>query len=174
MSTRQPKLRIPDAQVPKSPSANVIEAAEKFMAHRPATTAGTASVIRPDFRSGQPKPAHHRRTHGPSLARLPFVTMKGRRRRAGARSYWNDVPTGNGRDDFKRGLRYAALAVEAMTADDAPWYLERILEAIVLDAASRKASGGKHSRTLPPAADGFIYELSRRFSVAGSGIAPAS
>jgi hypothetical protein len=88
------------------------------MAHRRATAAGTASVIRPDFRSGRRKPAHHRRTLGPSLARLPFVTMKGRSLAQGQRRQ-----------------------------------------------AQPHSAAGRY---------GFIYELSRRFSVAGSGIEPAS
>jgi hypothetical protein len=31
-----------------------------------------------------------------------------------------------------------------------------------MDAASRRAKGGKYSRTLPSAIDGFIHELSRQ------------
>ena len=52
-------------------------------------------------------------------------------------------PTGNGRDDFKRGKEYAALTIEVMTADGCAWYLEKIIEAIVADAVWRKAKGGR-------------------------------
>ncbi len=156
------------------PTSNVVEAAKRFMAHRRTTTVVSASVIRPDFKAGYWTPEKLRRTIGPSLMRLPFIMMKGGSRRAGARSYWNDVPTGNGRDDFKRGKEYAALTIEAMTADGCAWYLEKIIEGIVADAVSRKAKGGKHSRTLPPAVDGFIHELSRQFCATITGIQPAS
>jgi hypothetical protein len=154
------------------PTPNVIEAAERFMAHRPAGTAVTASVVRADFKAFYGTSGNLRRTLGPSIMRLPFVTMNGKGPSAGAKSYWNDVPTGNGRNDFKRGKKYAALALEAMSADGCAWYLEKIIEAIVLDAVSRRAKGGKYSRNLPPAADGFIHELSRRLCT--TAIAPAS
>jgi hypothetical protein len=58
---------------------------------------------------------------------------------------------------------YAALTMAAITADGCAWYLERILDGIVRDVASRKAKGGKYSRTLPPAVIGFIHELSRQY-----------
>jgi hypothetical protein len=178
MTTRQPKCRtrhgaIRAAEVPV-PAPNVIEAAERFRARRPTAAVGSASIIRPDFKAGYRTAEKLRRPRQPSLERLPFVTMKGGNPAAGATSYWNDIPTGNGRDDFKRGKKYAALAIEAMTADGCAWYLEKIIEAMVVDAVSRRAKGGKHSRTLPPAVDGFIHELSRRFCTKTSGIAPAS
>jgi hypothetical protein len=144
------------------------------MAHRPTKTGAAASIIRPDFRAAHRTPQKIRRKLGPSVKRLPFVTLAGGSPRSRVKSYWNDVPTANGRDDFKRGKKYAALAIEAMTADGCAWYLERIMEAIVADARSRKARGGKHSRTLPPAVDGFIHELSRRFCAMLSGVEPAS
>ena len=179
MTTKQPKARvrrgaIRTAKAPMLPTSNVVEAAERFMAHRPTTTAVTASVVRPDFKAGYLTPEKLSRTLGPSVMRLPFITMKGGSPRAGATGYWNDVPTGNGRDDFKRGKEYAALTIEVMTADGCAWYLEKIIEAIVADAVSRKAKGGKHSRTLPPAVDGFIHELSRQFCATITGIQPAS
>lgn len=179
MTTKQPKARarrgaIQTAKAPMLPTSNVVEAVERFMAHRPTATAVTASVIKPDFKAGYWTPEKLRRTLGPSVMRLPFITMKGGHPRAGATAYWNDVPTKNGRDDFKRGKEYAALTIEAMTADGCAWYLEKIIEAIVADAVSRKAKGGKHSRTLPPAVDGFIHELSRQFCEKITGIQPAS
>ncbi len=162
MATKQPK--------PVS-APNIIQAGERFTAHRPTTTVVTAGVIRPDFGAAYWTPEKLRRMFGLSVKRLPFVTMKGAR----AASYWNDAPTGNGRDDFKRGKKYAALTIEAMTADGcASWYLEKIIQAIVADAVSRKVKGGKHSRTLPPAVDGFIHELSRQFCATITSIQPAS
>jgi hypothetical protein len=169
--TRHGAVRAEDTSVWRA--SNIIEAAERFMAHRPTKTGGSASIIRPDFRPARPTPRALRRKLGPSLKRLPFVTIKQGGPRAGVKRYWNDVPTGNGRDDFKRGKKYAALTIDAMTEDGCTWYLERILEAIVADAVSRRAKGGKHSRTLPPAVDGFIHELSRRFGATIAGIQPA-
>jgi hypothetical protein len=145
---------------------------------RPSTTTlvtASATVIRPDFKAADGTAEKLRRTFGPSGKRLPFVTMKGGNPSASVTSYWNDAPTENGRDDFKRGKKYAALTIEAMTADGcASWYVEKIIQAIVADAASRKADGGKHSRTLPPSANGFIHELSRQFCATIAGIQPAS
>jgi hypothetical protein len=130
-------------------------------------------VIKADFRAAHRTAEKTRRRVGPSLARLPFVTTKGGSPRADVKRYWKDVPTGNGRADFKRGKKYAALTIEAMTADGCAWYLERIIEAIVLDAVARKAKGGRHSRALPPAVDGFIHELSHRLCATVTGIEPA-
>jgi hypothetical protein len=156
--------------VPVRPAANVIEAAARFTAPRPKKNVVTASVIKADFRAADRRPKQPRRVVGPTLARLPFVTPKVGRSRAGAKRYWNDEPTGNGREDFKRGKKHAALAIEAMTTDGCAWYLEKIIEAIVIDAVSRKSKGGRHSRTLPPAVDGFIHELSRRLCATITGV----
>ena len=178
MAPRQPKCwtrpgAFRTAEKPAGPAANVIEAAARFTAPRPRTNVVTASVIKADFRAVCRKPEKTRRMGGRSLTRLPFVSTKGGSPRAGVKRYWKDVPTGNGREDFKRGKKYAALTIEAMTADGCAWYLERIIEAIVLDAVARKAKGGRHSRTLPPAVDGFIHELSRRLGATITGIQPA-
>ena len=145
--------------------SKVIDARARFIRRRATTPSlGSASLIRPDFRSCHWKPEKPRRRFGPSLKSLPFVKMKGHGQRARPTTFWNDAPTGKGRDDFKRGRRYATLAIAAIAADGcASWDLERIIEAIVVDAASRKVKGGKYSRTLPPAVDGFIHELSRQF-----------
>jgi hypothetical protein len=148
----------------------VIHARERFIAPR-ATMAAvvTATIIRPDFRERE-KP---RGTFAPPLKTLPFVKIKGGGRRGRPASYWKDAPTGNGRDDFKRGQKYAALTIAAIAADDcASWDLERIIEAMVIDAASRNAKGGKYSRSLPPAVDGFIHELSRQLCSSLTGRQP--
>ena len=165
MTTNQPKQpsRHPAMRTAELTSqSKVIDAGARFIAPRAITpNVVTASIIRPDFTGSHWKP---RRTFGPSLKTLPFVKMKGHGQRARPTTFWNDAPTGKGRDDFKRGRRYATLAIAAIAADGcASWDLERIIEAIVVDAASRKVKGGKYSRTLPPAVDGFIHELSRQF-----------
>jgi hypothetical protein len=144
--------------------SNVIHAGERFIAPRPITiTAAPASVLRPDFEATYWTTEKPLRTFSPSFDRLPFVKMKGSGRTRAA-SFWTDAPTENGRADFKRGRTYAALTIAAMTADGRTLcYLERIIEAIVIDAACRKTKGGKYSRALPPAVEGFIHELSRQF-----------
>jgi hypothetical protein len=124
--------------------------------------AGTARVIKPDFRSCYPAPdAEPQRAFSPFFQNLPFVRVKGSGRGARVTSYWTDAPTDDGRADFKRGKEYAARLIVAMNADaHSACYLERIIEAIVGDVASRRAKGGQYSRTLPPAVRGFFYELS--------------
>jgi hypothetical protein len=173
MTARQLTYR-PRHRTGEVPVSNVIQAGKRFLAHRPTTTKVSASIIRPDFEAGYwtPEKLHH--TFAPSLKQLPFVMVKGGRQRPSAATYWNDAPTGNGRNDFKRGKTYAALTIRAMTADGCPWYLEKVTKAIVIDSASRRARGGKHSRALPPAVDGFIHELSRQFCATIIGIEPAS
>jgi hypothetical protein len=145
----------------------IIHARDRFITPRATTTtAVTAVVIRPDFNAAHRKPEKPC-TFAPSIKTLPFVKMKGGGRRATAASYWKDVPTGDGRDDFKRGRKYAALTIAAIIADGcASWDLEKIIKAVVIDAASRKAKGGKFSPcVLPPAIEGFIHELSHQLCV---------
>jgi hypothetical protein len=62
--------------------------------------------------------------------------------------YWNDTPSGNGHADFADGC--------------GPHYLQCIIEAMIHDAVVRRAKGGKRSRRLPPAVDGFLFELSQQ------------
>jgi len=165
MTRNQRKHRSRNDAIGTGLHSNVVEAGERFLTSRPtATAAGTATVIKPDFSGAYWTSEELGYAFASSLMSLPFVKVKGGGRRASAASYWKDIPTGNGRQDFKRGQRYAALTIAAMTADGcAAWYLQKIIEAIVTDAASRKSKGGRYSRTLPPAVDGFIYELSRQF-----------
>ena len=156
------------------PNSNVIQVGERFMANRPTTTAMTATIIRPDFKAAcwrpETSPPHGRAVRQASAVRYDELQSSPR---AGATNYWNDVPTGNGRNDFRRGKQYAALTIKAMIADGcASWYLEKIIHAIVVDAVARRAKGGKHSRTLPPAVDGFIHELSGQFCARITGVAP--
>jgi len=143
----------------------VVHAEERFLAPRAAVpSAGTARVIKPNFGACYWAPdAEPQRAITPFLQNLPFVRIKGSGRHGRVASYWTDGPTGNGRADFKRGREYAVRVFVAMDADaDGACYLERIIEAIVIDAASRRAKSGKYSRTLPPAVQGFIYELARQ------------
>jgi hypothetical protein len=158
--------------------AKVIDARERFIAPRPSTTSpseATGNVISADFKDAYWKPGYCEpeklhRAFVPFLKTLPFINMEAG---GGPASYWNDTPTGKGRDDFKRGRDYAALTMAAIGAEScASWDLERIIEAIVIDAASRKAKGGKYSRNLPPAVYGFIHELSRQFCAKVTGSQP--
>ena len=156
--------------------SKVIYAAAKFTAHRATAVArGSASIVKVDFKAAPSSPEQARRTFAPFLLEtLPFVKLKGGGRRARA-GYWKDLPTGNGREDFKRGQRYAALTIAAIAAERcAPWDLERIIEAIVIDAAARRAKGGAYSRTLPPSVDGFIHELSRQLCLSITGNEPGT
>ncbi|MDQ6734646.1 MAG: hypothetical protein M3Z35_11145 [Nitrospirota bacterium] len=114
-----------------------------------------------------------RRVFAPSIKALPFVA-----RRDGARvtepplSWWKDTPGADHHSDCKRGRSYALLVIDALAADrcgSPP--LENIFAAIIEDAVRRRLKGGKHARTLPPAVDGFLWELSRFIAgrVAGPG-----
>ena len=149
--------------------SNVVRAEERFLAPRPAVASigRNPRVIRPDFsrpyRTPETEPGYG---VSPFFQGLPFVRIKGSGRRARIASYWTDLPTDDGRADFKRGRAYAARVIAAMNADalGGACYLERIIDAIVRDAAARRAKGGKYSRTLPPAVQGFIYDLSRRLA----------
>jgi hypothetical protein len=154
--------------------SKVIYAGTKFTTRRAtSTTLGSASIVKVDFKALSSRPEQACRTFSP-LEALPFVKLTGGGRRARA-GYRRDVPTGNGREDFKRGQEYAALTIEAIAAERcAPWDLERIIEAIVIDAASRKAKGGAYSRTLPPSVDGFVHELSRQLCLRITGSEPGS
>jgi hypothetical protein len=179
MTTNQPKHASPDdttRTTELTSDTNLIDARERFIAPRPSTTSAvTANIISADFKDAYWKPGYcepekPRRTFAPSRKTLPFIKMEGGGSPA---SYWNDTPTEKGRDDFKRGRDYAALTIAAIATDScASWDLERIIEAIVIDAASRKAKGGKYSRTLPPAVYGFIHELSRQFCAKITGSQP--
>lgn len=168
MITHQPKFPSRDGGMRSrgsSAHSKVIHAGERFSAARATTTTAlNADVIRPDFKASYWTPEKSCCTFASSLETLPFVKMKGGDRCVRPASYWKDAPTGNGRKDFKRGQKYAALTIAAIAAHDcAAWDLARIIEAMVVDAASRKVKGGKYSRTLPPAIDGFIHELTRQF-----------
>ncbi len=140
-------------------SGKVIDAANRFAA--PASIRPVAAYWTPD---------DIRRLCGPSIKLLPFVTMKDGNPIAGATSYWNDIPTGNGHADFKRGNSYALLTMQAIIADGCgPHYLQCIIEAMIHDAVVRRAKGRKRSRRLPPAVDGFLFELSRQLCSAFTG-----
>jgi hypothetical protein len=162
MTTNQPKCpnRCDAARAEKH--SKVIYASTRFTARRATTvTLAGASIVRLKFKAGSRRAEQPRDALRLSLKTLPFIRLKGG---DGTRtSFWKDVPTGKGRDDFKRGQKYAALTIAAIAADKcASWDLEKIIEAIVSDAASRRAKGGIYSRTLSPAVDGFIHELSRQ------------
>lgn len=104
-----------------------------------------------------------RRIHAPAFTALPFVTRKEvSDKLSQAISFWNDIPSGDGMSDYKRGRIFAGMVVDAIATDQCGSRpLERAFEAIILDAVARRVKGGKHSRTLPPAVDGFLLELSK-------------
>jgi len=107
--------------------------------------------------------AELRRIYAPAFLSLPFI-QRDERASLCARpiTFWNDTPGFDHKMDSRRGRLYAELAIEAIAADDCgPRPLERVFEAIIKDAVVRKAKGGKHARTLPPAVDGFLWELSK-------------
>jgi hypothetical protein len=104
-----------------------------------------------------------RRIYAPTFKSLPYV-----QRDEGASlcdhpaTFWNDTPGFDHKADHKRGRVYAAMTIEAVAADNCDSRpLEQVFEAIIMDAVARKIKGGKHARTLPPAVDGFLWELSK-------------
>jgi hypothetical protein len=104
------------------------------------------------------------RTFAPSVNALPFVEqLPDGNVISWHRNYWIDQPTGNGGNDHKRGLAYAALTVDALQADGCgPLILEHVLSAIVTDAAARRIKGGRGSRrALTAAGEGFVAGLAQ-------------
>lgn len=114
--------------------------------------------------------AQIRRDYAPAFKSLPFI-----QRKDGASicnhplSFWNDTPGFDHKGDCKRGRVYAAMTIEAIAADNCGGGpLEQVFEAIIMDAVARRIKGGKHARTIPPAVDGFLWELSKFIAEAAS------
>ena len=112
----------------------------------------------------------------PSYKALPFVTLKKVEERTGdyrdAESWWNDVPTDDGIEDYQRGKAYARMAAAAIEADRCiPRGLQLTFEHIFLDAVRRREKRGKYSRSLAPAAEGFISELALLINARAGGAA---
>jgi hypothetical protein len=114
--------------------------------------------------------AELRRIYAPAFKSLPFV-----QRKEGASfgdhplTFWNDTPGFDHKTDYRRGCLYAEMMIEAIAADNCTSRpLEGTFEAIIKDAMARKIRGGKHARTLPPAVDGFLWELSKFIAKAAS------
>ncbi len=107
--------------------------------------------------------AELRRMFAPSVKVLPFVTRNSKHPLDGQPlTWWNDTPGVDHKLDHKRGVTYANMLIEAVAADQcSPFPLEAIFKSIIEDTAARKIKGGKHSRTLPPAVDGFLWTLSK-------------
>ena len=127
----------------------------------------------------------------PAMKGLPFVAPKelGGNVCAGVGSYhwWSDEPTELGHGDHNRGRVYARLLIRAIEEDrplqnprasrgfSAPWFLEKIFEAMIEDAVRRRTKGGKRSRTaLTPTMDGFLRELSLRICQVGDRTSPVT
>ena len=108
---------------------------------------------------------------------LPFVTLKKKEDRKGgyndAETYWNDVPTDDACADYKRGIAYAKMAVAAIKADrGSKRALELTFEHIFLDAVRRRNTGGKYSRSMPPAASAFLNEIAEIINAMASSVRP--
>jgi hypothetical protein len=113
-----------------------------------------------------------RRLFAPSVKVLPFVKRDQKRPfNATPLKWWDDTPGIDHKLDVKRGRAYATMTIEAIAADKCGSNpLEAIFKSIVDDAVARKIKGGKHSRTLPPAVDGYLWELSKFISRAADKI----
>jgi hypothetical protein len=104
-----------------------------------------------------------RRVYNPAYNQLPFVrpVLNGNILEKPA-SFWNDVPSGDDHADYKRGKQHAHDAINDLAEDECSgWPLERTFIAIIQEAVARKSKGGKHSRSLTPAVDGFLHNLSK-------------
>jgi hypothetical protein len=126
--------------------------------------------------SKDPPKAHNwtlaelRRHFAPAFKSLPFVQRKDEATVLGRPiTFWNDTPGFDHKADCRRGRLYAEMMIDAIAADKCGSRpLEETFEAIIKDAVARKAKGGKHARTLPPAVDGFLWELSKFIANAAS------
>lgn len=110
----------------------------------------------------------------PAFKALPFVTLKEPEERTGGfgdgSSWWNDAPTDNCCADYRRGKAYAQMAVAAIAVDACHVRaLELVFEHIYLDAIRRREKGGKYSRSMPNAAQGFLSEIAKVITVKAGG-----
>jgi hypothetical protein len=108
------------------------------------------------------KEAEIRRAFNPTYNLLPFVTRSPISRACDVPlSFWNDVPTRGRKSDHARGRDYARLALAAIAADDSSSRpLEQTFRAIIKQVAAQPRRGRKRTRALPPAVDGFLWEMS--------------
>ena len=132
----------------------IIEAAERF-AKKPMPPSTDPDDLRWT-------PDELRAMFAPSVKRLPFVSTEWHNE-YWPESMWVDVPTDDHPADNKRGEHFAKLTIGALMADRAinGRALQIIFEAIVNDAIRRRAKGGKGSRTLPSAVNGFLWGLAK-------------
>ena len=107
----------------------------------------------------------------PSVKVLPFVTRDPKKPLDGhPLTWWNDEPGIDHKLDRKRGVAYADMLIDTIAADRCGGLpIERIFESIIEDTVARKIKGGKHSRILPPAVDGFLWQLSRTIATKAGG-----
>jgi hypothetical protein len=85
---------------------------------------------------------------------LPFVTPNPKHPLdAMPLTWWNDTPGIDHKLDFKRGVTYANMLIEAIAADECGHHpIESIFASIIEDAVARKIKGGpcRHRKTCPP------------------------
>ena len=87
---------------------------------------------------------------------------------------WNDVPTDDSLDDYRRGERYGQMVLDAMEARSEAYgghklalsiaanNLKRIIESMISDGIRRRKEGGPGSRTnLTAAMHGFLHRFAR-------------
>ena len=95
----------------------------------------------------------------PAAKTLPFVKLRANDQPLWRpESFWHVDPTGKREDDFKRGRKYARLAIAAMKADRDSQLVARVVQDIIKDAVERNGQKGRGRRS--PAALGFLAEIS--------------
>jgi hypothetical protein len=96
----------------------------------------------------------------PSVKSLPFVSAEWHND-YWPESMWVDLPTDDWRADRERGKHFAKLTIAALIADrpNHGRVLGVIFEAMVSDAIRRRVKGGKGSRKMLGAVDGYLEEL---------------
>jgi hypothetical protein len=134
------------------PGRVVIHAAKRFAHKRPLPPNPQRTEMTAESR------AHF----APSVKSLPFVSDRWGNE-CWPESMWADVPTNDYHADCERGKLFANLTISALIADKPAHHcsLELIFKAIVEDAVRRKAKGGKGSRTMPAAVQGYLETLAK-------------
>jgi hypothetical protein len=113
------------------------------------------------------------------LEEMPFVDPQPPRFPNTRREWncWNDVPTDDSLDDYRRGKRYGQMVLDAMEARSEAYgghklalsiaaiNLQHIIESMIRDGIARRIKGGRHSRTpVTSAMSGFLWELTRHIA----------
>jgi hypothetical protein len=114
---------------------------------------------------GDADAAYLRTLHSETYWTLPFVTMPTEECGSWGEFWkrtvmWNDEPTDDRLADFRRGRRYAFLAIEAIQKDKTCGHqLEITVERMIEGAFRRRGRSGKLCRNLSMAEKGFIDSL---------------